>query len=88
MPFYDHFSSQPAKYVFVIKQRKCGFRSYVSFVLKNTLKVPYQQVTQKNLSSKFKRKAKAKKHLYGSDGVVTNRPCQPEYLWWRSDLSL
>ena len=33
MPFYDHFSSQPAKYVFVIKQRKCGFRSYVSFVL-------------------------------------------------------
>ena len=73
MPFYDHFSSQPAKYVFVIKQRKCGFRSYVSFVLKNTLKVPYQQVTQKNLSSKFKRKTKAKEHLYGSDGVVTNR---------------
>ena len=69
MPFYDHFSSQPAKYVFVIKQRKCGFRSYVSFVLKNTLKVPYQQVTQKNLSSKFKRKTKAEKHLYGSDGT-------------------
>ena len=37
--------------------------------LQNTLKVPYQQVTQKNLSSKFKRKTKAEKHLYGSDGT-------------------
>ena len=56
--------------------------------LHNTLKVPYQQVTQKNLSSKFKRKTKAEKHLNGSDGVVTNRQCEPEYLWWRIDLSL
>ena len=60
---------------------------YLSCLL-NTLKVPYQQVTQKNLSSKFKRKTKAEKQIYGSDGVVTNRQCQPAYLWWRSDLSL
>ena len=71
MPFYDHFSSQPAKYVFVITRRKCGFRLIVSSFLVNLhcIEGSLSASSKKILSSKIEWKTKAKKYI-------------PVLAWW------